>query len=72
MSRTIKAGCVYRQYTKDGVFIADYQLARLPEQPMERERPEGVICGGWFRRIHRRIPLRWILPAELGIMTSVL
>lgn len=29
MSRTIKAGHVYRQYSRDGMFIADYKSSRL-------------------------------------------
>ena len=29
MSRTIKAGHVYRQYSRDGMYIADYKSSRL-------------------------------------------
>ena len=32
MSRTIKAGHVYRQYSKDGMPIADYKSSRLAHE----------------------------------------
>ena len=46
MSRTIKAGCVYRQYTKDGVFIADYKSSRAAFEAT------GVSVGSIARAAH--------------------
>ena len=46
MSRTIKAGHVYRQYTKDGVYIADYKSSR------EASAATGVSIGSIARAAH--------------------
>ena len=46
MSRTIKAGHVYRQYTTEGVFIADYKSSRLASEAT------GVSLGSIARAAH--------------------
>lgn len=46
MSRTIKAGHVYRQYTTDGAYIADYKSSR---QAFEAT---GVSIGSIARAAH--------------------
>lgn len=46
MSRTIKAGHVYRQYTKDGVVIADYNSSR------EACEATGISIGSIARAAH--------------------
>ena len=46
MSRTIKAGHVYRQYTADGVYIADYRSSRQAYEAT------GVSLGSIARAAH--------------------
>ena len=46
MSRTIKAGHVYRQYSKDGMPIADYKSSRLAHEAT------GVSLGSIARAAH--------------------
>lgn len=46
MSRTIKAGHVYRQYSCDGMFIADYKSSRLAYEAT------GVSLGSIARAAH--------------------
>ena len=46
MSRTIKAGHVYRQYSRDGMFIADYKSSRLAYEAT------GVSLGSIARAAH--------------------
>ena len=46
MSRKIKTGCVYRQYTSEGVFIADYKSSRLASEAT------GVSLGSISRAAH--------------------
>lgn len=46
MSRTIKAGHVYRQYTTDGVYVADYKSSR------EASEATGVSTGSIARAAH--------------------
>lgn len=46
MSRTIKAGHVYRQYTADGVFVADYNSSR------EGAEATGVSASSIARAAH--------------------
>ncbi|MGN0373714.1 MAG: NUMOD1 domain-containing DNA-binding protein [Enterocloster sp.] len=46
MSRTIKAGHVYRQYSTDGVYIADYKSSRAAFEAT------GVSLGSIARAAH--------------------
>lgn len=46
MSRTIKAGYVYRQYSKSGEFIADYQSSRQAHEAT------GISIGSIARAAH--------------------
>lgn len=67
MSRTIKAGHVYRQYSRDGMFIADYKSSRLAYEATGvslgsiaraahgERKTGGVICGGLFLKILPKI-----------------
>ena len=45
MSRTIKAGHVYRQYSKDGMPIADYKSSRLAHEATGKS-SMGTDSGG--------------------------
>lgn len=46
MSRTIKAGHVYRQYSRDGMYIADYKSSRLAYEAT------GISLGSIARAAH--------------------
>lgn len=46
MSRTIKAGHVYRQYTTDGAYVADYKTSRAASEAT------GVSIGSVARAAH--------------------
>ena len=46
MSRTISAGYVYRQYSTEGVYLADYKSSR------EAHEATGVSIGSIARAAH--------------------
>ena len=46
MSRTSNVGFVYRQYTKDGIFMADYKSSREPAEAA------GTSSGAVVRAAH--------------------
>lgn len=70
MSRTISAGYVYRQYSTEGVYIADYKSSRaaheatgfplVPSQEllMVNAGPEAVMSGEKYWQIRQRKVLR--------------
>lgn len=70
MSRTISAGYVYRQYSTEGVYIADYKAPGLPmrqqgfplvpsqELLMVNAGPEAVMSGEKYWQIRQRKVLR--------------
>lgn len=70
MSRTISAGYVYRQYSTEGVYIADYKSSRVPmrqqgfplvpsqELLMVNAGPEAVMSGEKYWQIRQRKVLR--------------
>lgn len=73
MSRTISAGYVYRQYSTEGVYIADYKSSRAAHEATgvsigsiaraahgERRTggPEAVMSGEKYWRIRQRKVLR--------------
>ena len=61
MSRTISAGYVYRQYSTEGVYIADYkEFPLVPSQEllMVNAGPEAVMSGEKYWRIRQRKVLR--------------
>ena len=70
MSRTISAGYVYRQYSTEGVYIADYKSSRaamrqqgfplVPSQelPTVNAGQAAVMSGERYWQIRRRIVLK--------------